>query len=48
MAALRCYKSQAQREYMNDRFVESLAITRGVQVNAPYAEAFEVVRLVVR
>jgi len=48
MAALRCYKSQAYREYMNDRFVESLAITRGVQVNAPYAEAFEVVRLVVR
>jgi len=48
MQALRCYKSQAYREYMSDRFVESLAIARGVQVNAPYAEAFEVVRLVVR
>jgi LmbE family N-acetylglucosaminyl deacetylase len=48
MQALRCYKSQAYREYMNDRFVESLAITRGVQINVPYAEAFEVVRLVVR
>lgn len=48
MQALRCYKSQAHRGPMNDRFVESLAIARGVQVNAPYAEAFEVVRLVVR
>jgi LmbE family N-acetylglucosaminyl deacetylase len=48
MKALRCYKSQAHREYLNDRFIESLAIARGVQVNAPYAEAFEVVRLVIR
>jgi LmbE family N-acetylglucosaminyl deacetylase len=48
MQALRSYKSQAHREYLNDRFIESLAIARGVQVNAPYAEAFEVVRLVIR
>lgn len=42
--ALRCYKSQKHKEYFQENFVESLAIMRGVQVNARYAEAFEVVR----
>jgi len=42
--ALKCYKSQKHKEYFKDNFIESLAITRGVQVNAQYAEAFEVVR----
>lgn len=42
--ALKCYKSQKHKEYFKDNFIESLAITRGVQVNAEYAEAFEVVR----
>jgi len=46
--ALKCYKSQAHREYLNEQFIESLAVTRGVQINAPYAEAFEVVRLVIQ
>lgn len=42
--ALKCYKSQEHKEYFQHNFIESLAITRGVQVNATYAEAFEVVR----
>lgn len=42
--ALKCYKSQTHKEYFKDNFIESLAITRGVQVNVQYAEAFEVVR----
>ena len=41
------YVSQASRPYMQAGFLDSLAIVRGVQVNAPAAEAFEVVRMVV-
>jgi len=46
--ALLCYKSQAGRRYINEKFVRSLAVTRGVQINVDFAETFEVVRWVVR
>jgi N-acetylglucosamine malate deacetylase 1 len=42
--ALKEYQSQAHRPYANEEFVRSLARTRGVQINARYAEVFEVVR----
>ncbi len=42
--ALNCYKSQKSRSYLNETFIRSLAITRGVQINVKYAEVFEVVR----
>ena len=42
--ALQCYNSQKHKEYFEDNFIESLAITRGVQINSKYAEAFEVIR----
>lgn len=45
--ALKCYKSQQHRDYMSKDFVESLARTRGVQIGAKYAEAFEVIRWVI-
>jgi LmbE family N-acetylglucosaminyl deacetylase len=41
------YVSQQHRAYMSAEFVAALATVRGVQVNAPAAEAFEVVRMVV-
>lgn len=41
------YPSQANRAYMQAGFLESLAVVRGLQMNAPAAEAFEVVRMVV-
>lgn len=44
--ALKEYKSQGFRDYISEEFVFSLAKTRGVQIGAPYAEAFEIVRLV--
>lgn len=44
--ALLEYKSQGQRDYMSEEFVFSLAHSRGVQIGAKYAEAFEVIRLV--
>ncbi|MEW6685308.1 MAG: PIG-L deacetylase family protein [Candidatus Edwardsbacteria bacterium] len=46
--ALKCYKSQLDRFYANEEFIRSLAITRGTQIGARYAEAFEVVRWVMR
>lgn len=47
MKALSAYKSQEYRKYLNKDFIYGLATTRGVQVNTKYAEAFEIVRLVV-
>ena len=46
--ALNCYESQRCRAYFDDDFIQSLARTRGVQINACYAEAFEVIRWVIR
>jgi LmbE family N-acetylglucosaminyl deacetylase len=41
------YTSQQFRTYMRKDFLEALAMVRGVQMNAPFAEAFEVIRMVV-
>ena len=45
--ALQAYKSQFElrRPYFSLEFIEGLARVRGVQVKAPYAEAFEVMRI---
>ena len=45
--ALKSYQSQGGRDYMSREFIFSLAKTRGVQIGAEYAEAFEVVRWVI-
>jgi LmbE family N-acetylglucosaminyl deacetylase len=45
--ALNEYKSQAHRPYASEKFVRSLATTRGVQIGEEYAEAFDVLRLIV-
>ena len=47
MKALKEYKSQLHRDYLNDKFIESLAITRGVQIGAQYAEAFQLIRWII-
>jgi LmbE family N-acetylglucosaminyl deacetylase len=44
--ALKEYKSQTHRDYLNDTFIRSLANVRGVQIGTQYAEAFEVIRLI--
>jgi len=44
--ALRCYKSQMHRGYLDEEFIWSLARTRGTQIEGGYAEAFEVLRWV--
>ena len=45
--ALKEYKSQGHRTYLNENFIRSLATTRGVQIGSQYAEAFEVIRYVI-
>lgn len=46
--ALDAYKSQKGRNYANEEYIRSLARMRGVQIGGGYAEAFEVVRWVMR
>lgn len=46
--ALEKYESQKHRTYANENFIRSLATTRGVQIGSKYAEAFEVLRYVVK
>jgi LmbE family N-acetylglucosaminyl deacetylase len=43
--SLTAYKSQNNRDYMSEDFIFSLAKTRGVQSGKKFAEAFEVIRL---
>ena len=47
---LKCYKSQLvkHRNYFSDDFIYGLARTRGVQINSEYAEAFEVIRWIIK
>lgn len=47
IAAVSEYKSQSHRGYATDEFIRGLARVRGEQCNDRYAEAFELVRLVV-
>ena len=42
--ALKCYRSQGHRKYLDAEFIRGLAKTRGTQIEGGYAEAFEVLR----
>ena len=46
--ALEKYESQKHRTYVNEEFIRSLARTRGIQIGVRYAEAFEVIRWIIR
>ena len=46
--ALSKYKSQGFRDYLSSDFIRSLAKSRGVQIGLNYAEAFEVIRFVIK
>jgi LmbE family N-acetylglucosaminyl deacetylase len=45
--ALKEYVSQSHRPYSNEEFIRALARTRGVQINATYAETFNVIRWII-
>lgn len=47
IAALREFKSQKRKEYIDPEYLRSLAVTRGVRAGYKFAEAFEVIRWVV-
>ena len=46
--AIKKYKSQAKKLYATEKFVRSLAHTRGIQIGVEYAEAFEVIRWIIK
>ena len=42
------YESQQGRAYSNPEYIKSMAITRGTRIRESFAEAFEVIRLILR
>lgn len=46
--ALKAYKTQAGKAYMDPDFIRSLAKVRGTQIGVDFAETFEVIRLMIR
>jgi LmbE family N-acetylglucosaminyl deacetylase len=50
ISAIRCYESQinAGRRYANEEFIKALARTRGVQTGTHYAEAFQVIKWLIK
>ena len=48
IAALEEYVSQKEKPYANANFIRSLANTRGVSIDTVFAEAFEVVRWIIK
>jgi LmbE family N-acetylglucosaminyl deacetylase len=48
IAALQCYETQKHRSYLNPDFIKGLAHTRGTQIEEEFAEAFEVIKWVIR
>jgi N-acetylglucosamine malate deacetylase 1 len=44
--SLKIYETQKHREYCDTSFVFSLAEIRGAQIGVPYAEAFEMIRII--
>lgn len=45
--ALGCYKSQANRSYCKENFINGLALTHGVQAGYELAEVFETIRWII-
>lgn len=48
LEALKCYRSQIGKKYANEEYIKGLAMTRGVQIGIGHAEAFTVIRWVIK
>lgn len=48
VAAMEQYQSQSKRLYAKDKLIRGVANYRGLQAQVEYAEAFEVIRLIVK
>jgi N-acetylglucosamine malate deacetylase 1 len=46
LEALARYRSQQHRHYLNEELIRGLASVRGSQIGSQYAEAFEVMRVI--
>jgi len=46
--AMKQYESQNFRSYFDEKYIKALAYMRGTQVDYPFAETFELIRLLVR
>ena len=46
--AMECYQSQSKRLYAKDKLIRGVANYRGLQAGVEYAEAFEVIRLIIK
>lgn len=46
--AISCYESQEFRSYIDEEFILGLARTRGIQINEEFAEAFTLIRGIMR
>lgn len=46
LAALHEYHSQSSRKYFDETYIRALAQTRGLNINADYAETFECIRVI--
>jgi len=44
--AMKSYKSQDHRNYSRENFIRGLSVVRGVQCGGEFAEAFEVIRMI--
>jgi len=46
--ALKSYRSQGFRPYLDEKYIQSVAYAKGVEVNFPFAETYELIRLLVK
>jgi len=46
--ALNQYKTQTSKEYLDPEFIRGLARTRGVAIGYKYAEAFEIIKTIIK
>ena len=46
--AMKQYESQSFRTYFDEKYIKALAYMRGTQVDYPFAETFELLRLLMR
>jgi len=46
--ALKCYKSQDFRSYFDEKYIKASAYAKGVEVNFPYTETYELIRLLIK
>ena len=48
ISALNQYKSQSKKLYAKEKLIKGLANFRGLQISTEYAEAFEVIRWILK